>query len=57
MPNRNGAIWLTLGAMFLALFGFGGKVHAQCSNPANQIVAENCPGRTIPDKEWDVKPA
>ncbi len=54
MPNRNGAIWLTLGAMFLALFGFGGKVHAQCSNPANPIVAENClPGS--PDSEWDVK--
>jgi hypothetical protein len=39
----------------LAFFGFCGQAHAQCSNPANPIVAENClPGN--PASEWDVGP-
>jgi hypothetical protein len=34
-------------------FGLCGQAHAQCSTPANPIVAENClPGS--PDSEWDV---
>jgi hypothetical protein len=43
-----------LGMMLLALLILSGRVNAQCSNPANAIVAENClPGS--PDSEWDVK--
>lgn len=36
------------------LLGAAGTVHAQCSNPANAIVAENClPGN--PQSEWDIQ--
>ncbi len=46
---------LRFGALLLiALGGFLGQAHSQCSNPANAIVAENClPGNS--DSEWDVK--
>jgi Domain of unknown function (DUF4082)/Bacterial Ig domain len=51
--DPNGVIRSALGVVLLALFGFCGQGHAQCSNPANPIVAENClPGN--PDSEWDV---
>jgi hypothetical protein len=42
-----------LRAALLALIGFCGQAHAQCTSPANPIVAENClPGN--PASEWDV---
>ena len=45
---------LFLGLILVVLFGFVGQAHGQCTNPANEIVAENClPGN--PDSEWDVK--
>jgi Domain of unknown function (DUF4082)/Bacterial Ig domain len=48
---------LRFGALLvIALGGFSGQAHSQCSSPANPIVAENClPGN--PDSEWDVKTA
>ena len=43
-----------LGMIAVILFGLAGHAHAQCSNPANAIVAENC--LTGNDSsEWDVK--
>lgn len=37
----------------IALFALAGQAHAQCSSPANAIVAENClPGN--PGSEWDI---
>lgn len=42
-----------LALMMMALFGMAGTARAQCSNPANAIVAENClPGN--PQSEWDI---
>ncbi len=41
------------GLILLAIAAFAGRSYAQCSNPSNAIVAENClPGN--PDSEWDV---
>ena len=38
---------------FLILWGFSRFTHAQCSNPLNAIVAENClPGN--PASQWDI---
>jgi hypothetical protein len=40
--------------LFVAAFGLGAYAKAQCANPANAIVAENClPGS--PSSEWDTK--
>lgn len=40
--------------LILTLLVISGRANAQCSNPANAIVAENClPGS--PSSEWDVK--
>ncbi|HLH34946.1 MAG TPA: DUF4082 domain-containing protein [Alloacidobacterium sp.] len=44
------SFWLTL----IALACFGAQARAQCSNPANAIVAENCKTGN-PDSEWDIK--
>lgn len=58
MPNYRRQISKLTISSFLAvllatLFGVTGAVHAQCSNPANAIVAENClPGN--PQSEWDI---
>src|SRR6185437_13182761 len=45
-----------LTSLFMALvvvFGLATQAQAQCSNPANAIVAENClPGN--PASEWDI---
>jgi len=40
--------------ILLMLFALSGRMSAQCSNPANAIVAENCL-QGSPDTEWDVK--
>jgi hypothetical protein len=46
----------TFSGMVLALLlGVGGRAHAQCANPANAIVAENCLTGS-PSEEWDVGP-
>ena len=45
-----------LGTIMFVLFALTGQAHAQCSNPPNPIVAENC--QTGNDSsEWDVKTA
>jgi hypothetical protein len=45
-----------LGTIMFVLFALVGQAHAQCSNPPNPIVAENC--QTGNDSsEWDVKTA
>ena len=43
-----------LGTILFVLFALVGQAHAQCSNPSNQIVAENCQVGNDSD-EWDVK--
>jgi len=58
MPNyrRQTSTWTIssfLAVLLATLFGVAGAAHAQCSNPANAIVAENClPGN--PQSEWDI---
>jgi len=42
-----------VGIILLGLLGFSTWSHAQCSNPANPIVAENCLSGN-PSSEWDV---
>jgi hypothetical protein len=50
-PRRTRLSYLAI--ILILLFGLVHQVQSQCSNPANQIVAENClPGN--PDSEWDV---
>jgi Domain of unknown function (DUF4082)/Bacterial Ig domain len=51
--HLNNIFWPSLGATLLALFGFCCQAHAQCSNPANPIVAENCLAGND-SSEWDV---
>src|SRR5271168_3974462 len=50
--ESNGISLLSL-VLLLTFFGLSGRASAQCSNPANAIVAENClPGS--PSSEWNV---
>ncbi len=47
---RLSVLWLIV----VMCFGLGSRAYAQCSNPANAIVAENClPGN--PDSEWNLQ--
>ncbi len=43
----------SLGIILNMLFGLAGQAHAQCSNPANPIVAENCLTGN-PSSQWDI---
>ena len=49
-----GFIFRLFALMIFAMLGLASQVKAQCANPANPIVAENCLAGNS-DTEWDTK--
>lgn len=53
-PNALAVSFRLCGLMLFAILGFAVQAQAQCTHPANAIVAENCLTGS-PDSEWDVE--